>query len=680
MKKRTLALFLMLCMLCQIAVSANAEGMDLTEENGADTVLSDVVAEETPPDSKEEQPEAQEREIIVFPEESFPAAEDTLTEGEEQNEPVEEEIFVFPEESLPAAEEFSAEEKEQGFSAGTGTYDGPTEWFDDCEDDDALKGYVEQRLNRERGLLQSSFYAGRRLVASEPGQASVYFLLKVEVENVADGERTSTVFSGPVSDLTDYGLIEKTKFYTADLGYETVDDSNKREVAAAMLERMNLKGITPAMRALLADCPYELYWFDKTSAGGYNYTFQYEYDKDKSGAYTIELTGYTVRLAVAQSYAVEKYEVTTEYADAVNAAIENARAIAEAAQDYSDVGKLEYYLDQICMLASYNTAAAHGGLPYGDPWQIIYVFDGDPSTKVVCEGYAKAFAYLCELSSFSEEVEWYTVTGKTTENHMWNILSLNGNNFLVDPTNCDDGAIGQGKQLFLVGYDKGSVDEGYTFRCRTGSISYRYDAATLAAFGEADLNLVPRGTDPHAPVKNGLTLDSDGVWRYYERNLFVPLTGIVEYGGGQFYVVDGLLSTESSGLTLIDEVWYFLSHGQLQAVTQWAEYDGYWFYITNGILDTTKNGLMDYNGGQFLVAAGQIKKGVNGLWHNEATLGGDDCWYYLARGQVQTQYTGLAEYDGAWFYVVNGRLAVEYTGTVYYDGHEFYVVNGQVVA
>ena len=645
MKRRITAFVMTLTMLVSFAVFAKAEEVPI-EETNADPTLSDVVVEE------------------------IPAEDDT---GEEED-------VIAEEESLSASDTLVEENSLSESHAGSGVYDGETEWLEEAEDEDALQGYVQMRLNRERGLLQSSFFSGRRLVASEPGQASVYFLLKEGVERVADGERTSTIFGGPISELTAYGLIEKTKFYTAELGYETVDESNRREVAEAMLERMNLMGINAAMRALLADCPYELYWFDKTSSGGYKYSFQYEYDRDAGGAYFIEATDFTVRLAAAQKYAADRYEVTTEYADSVNAAIRNARDIAEAAAYYSDTGKLEYYLDQICLLTSYNSAAVHSDLPYGDPWQIIYVFDGDPSTKVVCEGYAKAFAYLCELSRFEENVEWYIVTGKTPEQHMWNIVSLNGNNYLVDPTNCDDGAIGQGKQLFLVGYDSGSVEDGYRFVCQTGAMTYHYDTTTLNSFDKAELNLVPRGTDPRAPVKNGLTLDSDGVWRYYDRNLFVPITGLVGYNGRSFYVVNGVLAGKTNGLTLIDGIWYFLAKGQLQTVTQWAEYDGYWFYITEGILDTTKNGLMPYNGGEFLVAAGQIKKDVSGLWLNEVALGGDGSWYYLSNGQVQNQYTGLAQYDGEWFYVIDGRLAVEYTGTVIYNGREFWVVHGQVVS
>ena len=179
---------------------------------------------------------------------------------------------------------------------------------------------------------------------------------------------------------------------------------------------------------------------------------------------------------------------------------------------------------------------------------------------------------------------------------------------------------------------------------------------------------------------SGTLVWEDGEWHYYnEDGVFDQTkTGLVDYNGGRFYVVNGVLAGETNGLTLIDGIWYFLANGQLQAVTQWAEYDGYWFYITAGILDTTKNGLMPYNGGEFLVAAGQIKKDVSGLWLNEVALGGDGSWYYLSNGQVQNQYTGLAQYDGEWFYVIDGMLAGTFIGIVEYNGSRFYIVNGML--
>ena len=65
-------------------------------------------------------------------------------------------------------------------------------------------------------------------------------------------------------------------------------------------------------------------------------------------------------------------------------------------------------------------------------------------------------------------------------------------------------------------------------------------------------------------------------------------------------------------------------------------------------------------------------KEVNGLAQDPD---GND-WYYLAEGQAQTQYTGLAQYDGEWFYIIDGKLAEDYSGTVEYDGAEFNVVSG----
>lgn len=97
------------------------------------------------------------------------------------------------------------------------------------------------------------------------------------------------------------------------------------------------------------------------------------------------------------------------------------------------------------------------------------MFDGDDTTNVVCEGYSKAFKYLCDLTwtGSDPEVKCYLAVGKMdSEDHMWNIVSIGGANYLTDITNCDsyaDGtaAIGYPDQMFLCGA-AGGVDEGYT--------------------------------------------------------------------------------------------------------------------------------------------------------------------------------------------------------------------------
>ena len=73
-------------------------------------------------------------------------------------------------------------------------------------------------------------------------------------------------------------------------------------------------------------------------------------------------------------------------------------------QGRSDYEKLAAYCREICGLVSFDYAATANGVPYGDPWQLVNVFDGDPATNVVCEGYAKAFQYLCDLSEFKGDI------------------------------------------------------------------------------------------------------------------------------------------------------------------------------------------------------------------------------------------------------------------------------------
>ena len=60
----------------------------------------------------------------------------------------------------------------------------------------------------------------------------------------------------------------------------------------------------------------------------------------------------------------------------------------------------------------------------------------------VCEGYSKAFQYLCDLSSFKDKVECHSVSGVTSGPHMWNVVAMeDGYNYLVDVTNCDEGTV-----------------------------------------------------------------------------------------------------------------------------------------------------------------------------------------------------------------------------------------------
>ena len=207
---------------------------------------------------------------------------------------------------------------------------------------------------------------------------------------------------------------------------------------------------------------YELYWRDTGS-------FPCEYFYDVSGD-TLTLHGLRVGVAVSVDYRVQPddlYHVNPEKTGAARKAVENARQIADSYEGKTDYEKLKGFLDTICDLVSYDWESLEADI-YGDPWQLVYVFDGDPNTNVVCEGYAKAYQYLCDLAG----IPCYLITGDVTVDdvgpgvgHMWNNVILEGKTYLVDPTNCDSGNVGMPDQLFLRGAVRnadGSYDI-YTF-------------------------------------------------------------------------------------------------------------------------------------------------------------------------------------------------------------------------
>ena len=191
----------------------------------------------------------------------------------------------------------------------------------------------------------------------------------------------------------------------------------------------------------------------------------------------------------------------TNLPQSISNAKANANAIVNRYANVSDYEKLLGYKNEICAMASYNYEAAASTDPqfYGNPWQLIWVLDGDPNTMVVCEGYAKAFQYLCDLSSFKDpNLICNSIIGSTSGKHMWNIVSMDyGLNYLVDLCNSDS----SGLDLFMVGYQSGSVSAGYVVATGKGTntITYKYDKNYLPIYGDV-VNLAPFSYHEHVVV------------------------------------------------------------------------------------------------------------------------------------------------------------------------------------
>lgn len=352
-------------------------------------------------------------------------------------------------------------------------------------------GYLLQRAgaSNEAALMSD---AGSKLTGKDK---ELYDLLKVWIADIASGKETSAVYEIVYDDFPLTWTAEE-------LGVSDCASEEGQKALNAKIDALYDYDMDAVIDALLADFPYELYWYDKAEGVGYGYG-DLGYKATSAKIMLDSAPSYAISMSVSQDYG-GGLTVNRNLHDGIESAVANATAIVSDYAGKSDYDKLLGYSTEICALADYDDAAAENpNTPYGDPWQLISVFDKDPNTSVVCEGYAKAFKYLCDLSQFnSSKVECYLVSGALSGGtgagrHMWNVVTMdNGKSYLVDATNSDSN--GGPEYLLLKG---GSPDNAnatqYTF---DNFLTYLYDNDTLSLWGSDLLTLDTADYKDAAPV------------------------------------------------------------------------------------------------------------------------------------------------------------------------------------
>ena len=345
---------------------------------------------------------------------------------------------------------------------------------------------------------------------------AVYNYIAGQLPQIAAGEQASTEFEITPAILG----LENNAWTAEELGVDAVllkDENGEAYIPADAKKKLAIN-LSRILDVLLAEHPYELYWYDKTSGAGTKITtfgLTAYYDRSRSAYVMSTTSNMYLRFCVAEEYSAGQYLVDTSIGQSVQSAVDNADAIVSEYSGLSDEEKLRAYKDEICVLVSYNSSAT-GGASYGNPWQMIWVFDGDPGTNVVCEGYAKAFKYLCDHTVFDSSIECILaggdlVIGSHSDPHMWNVLKMDdGKNYLVDVTNCDSGTAGYPDKLFLAGTTQTRTNSngntGYYF---AGSgLAYYYDTDTQGIFSETDLELFLHDYGKHE-WESELTIDEE---------------------------------------------------------------------------------------------------------------------------------------------------------------------------
>ena len=487
-----------------------------------------------------------------------------------------------------------------------------------------LEGYLYRLAGMdirsyENGFNSSSMaatYSAKANLNTE--EQTVYNTLKAEIEKIASGQRKDTNI--------------KT---TGVLGSQASADK--------------------VWHALLSDLPYELYWHDKVI--GINYAYILAADNTP-------FKDVTFSFAVAQEFRGK--DVTTTNIPNVPAAVQTARSVVAANASKADHDKLQAYRQYICDQVSYNYAAARGEYAnvYGNPWQLLWVFDGDSTTNVVCEGYAKSFKYLCDLTEESNgwtgDVETISVTGTMgTENHMWNIVRIGGGNYLVDVTNCDTGMKGYPQKLFL----RGAVGDGISYTVE--NTVYTYGTETRTGFAAADLKL--SGTD-YTPAATTLTVPT--MTLKADAASGQPVISWSKVGGATQYEVYRSATGKANSFSIIRRT-SALTYTDVNAAA-----GNTYYYVVRAINGSVKSAFC---------AAQSIQYAVASLNAPTMTLTS------AASGQPVVSWTkvnGAAQYEvyrstnGKNFSIVRRTAALSYTdtsaaaGTTYY--YQVRAINGDV--
>lgn len=285
MKNNTLRKRLLTLGMAAVLMSSTISGicpMNVQAEEMAEVVETEETPEiqELPTDESESAEELEtedEPEIEKEPE--------TVEEPElEESEPEETEEPEIPEQeeaTEPAELEVPAETQEPVYTENelqTGTLE-ESMMEELPSNEDLFAGYVEQAMYGEDGIALYANYGEQSLTGID---RAVYRCLKRRVQEVAAGNRASTIFEIPYAELEQEG-------------------GSSDKVTYVSMYRV--------LEVLMRDCPYELYWFDTTKSfayGGVWGTFQVHLqvsaDYQNGDSYTVNSAKLgTVRTAVARA-------------------------------------------------------------------------------------------------------------------------------------------------------------------------------------------------------------------------------------------------------------------------------------------------------------------------------------------------------------------------------------------
>lgn len=129
----------------------------------------------------------------------------------------------------------------------------------------------------------------------------------------------------------------------------------------------------------------------------------------------------------------------------------------------NEFAKAKWLWDEFLKSVSYGQKEGSEGTVYG-----AFVLQ-----KVVCEGYARGYQYLCQRAGIQALYVEGTASNSAggIESHAWNVVRIDGNYYLADPT-WDDGMSAGSDAVFYKLFLKGSTHKDFVNRTLASGYEY----------------------------------------------------------------------------------------------------------------------------------------------------------------------------------------------------------------
>ncbi len=183
---------------------------------------------------------------------------------------------------------------------------------------------------------------------------------------------------------------------------------------------------------------------------------------------------------------------------------------------------------------------------------------------------------------------------------------------------------------------------------------------------------------------DGISGNSDFDWGYFS-DAWPASTDIVQNASGKWvYQVNGQDDYTYTGVTNNDYGWWYVKDGVVDfSYNGFAQNEYGWWYIEGGKVIFSTNSVIqdtgrkiDNTAGWWYVVGGQVQTGFTGLANYANPYG----WWYIKKGKVDFSVNTIAQNNYGWWYITGGKVQFGYTGVGNYcnDYGWWYIRNGKV--